>query len=141
MKTDVELLIEELNRLIRYDDSPIMKGYLINIDKLLLKRAIEALEGLQDFYMGNSCMNLPITQCPKCGANIENTQIRTNRDFINSLSDESLANSLDAAINGSPCHLICNNYENCLKFPDVEPVCANHYVEWLRSKYDKESEC
>ena len=46
MKTDIELLIEELNRLIRYDDA-IMKGYLISIDKLLLKRTIEALEGLQ----------------------------------------------------------------------------------------------
>lgn len=47
MKTDIELLIEELNRLIRYDDA-IMKGYLISIDKLLLKRTIEALEGLQE---------------------------------------------------------------------------------------------
>lgn len=92
MKTDIELLIEELNRLIRYDDAPFMKGYLINIDKLLLKRTIEALEGLQDFYMRNSCMDLSISHCLKCGANIENTQIRTNRDFIDSLSDESLAN-------------------------------------------------
>ena len=47
MKTDIELLIEELNRLIHYDDAPIMKGYLISIDKLLLQRTIEALEGVQ----------------------------------------------------------------------------------------------
>lgn len=137
MKTDIELSIEELNRLMRYDDA-IMKRFLINIDKLLLKETIEALEGSQDFYMGDSCMNLPITQCPKCGANIENTQIRTNRDFINSLSDESLANFLDAVSDGGACHLICNNYENCLKFPDVEPVCVDHYLEWLKSKYEKE---
>lgn len=51
MKTDIELLIEELNRLIRYDD-PIMKGYLISIDKLLLQRTIEALEGLQGVLYG-----------------------------------------------------------------------------------------
>lgn len=50
MKTDIELLIEELNRLIRYDDAPIMKGYLTNIDKLLLQRTIEALEGLDMAY-------------------------------------------------------------------------------------------
>lgn len=52
MKTDIELLIEELNRLIRYDDAPIMKGYLISIDKLLLQRTIEALEGLQGVLYG-----------------------------------------------------------------------------------------
>lgn len=125
MKTDIELLIEELNRLIRYDD-PIMKGYLISIDKLLLQRTIEALEGLN----AHKQVKLEL-----------DTKEKTNRDFINSLSDESLANFLDAAINGSPCHLICNNYENCLKFPDVEPVCVDHYLEWLKSKYDKESEC
>lgn len=126
MKTDVELLIEELNRLIRYDDAPIMKGYLISIDKLLLQRTIEALEELN----AHKQVKLEL-----------DTKEKTNRDFINSLSDESLANFLDAAINGSPCHLICNNYEKCLKFPDVEPVCVDHYLEWLRSKYDKESEC
>ena len=122
MKTDIELLIEELNRLIRYDDA-IMKRFLINIDKLQLQRTNEALEELN----AHKQVKLEL-----------DTKEKTNRDFINSLSDESLANFLDAAINGSPCHLICNNYENCLKFPDVEPVCANHYVEWLRSKYDKE---
>lgn len=126
MKTDIELLIEELNRLIHYDDAPIMKGYLISIDKLLLQRTIEALEGLN----AHKQVKLEL-----------DTKEKTNRDFINSLSDESLANFLDAAINGSPCHLICNNYENCLKFPDVEPVCVDHYLEWLKSKYDKESEC
>lgn len=122
MKTDIEPLIEELNRLIRYDDA-IMKRFLINIDKLLLKRTIEALEELN----AHKQVKLEL-----------DTKEKTNRDFINSLSDESLANFLDAAINGSPCHLICNNYENCLKFPDVEPVCVDHYLEWLKSKYDKE---
>lgn len=125
MKTDIELLIEELNRLIRYDDA-IMKRFLINIDKLQLQRTIEALEELN----AHKQVKLEL-----------DTKEKTNRDFINSLSDESLANFLDAAINGSPCHLICNNYENCLKFPDVEPVCVDHYLEWLKSKYDKESEC
>lgn len=123
MKTDIELLIEELNRLIRYDDAPIMKGYFINIDKLLLKRTIEALEGLDVAY--------------KQGKLKLETKEKTNRDFINSLSDESLANFLDAAINGSPCHLICNNYEKCLK-NDFESVCVDHYLEWLKSKYEKE---
>lgn len=128
MKTDIELLIEELNRLIRYDDL-IMKRFLISIDKLQLQiqRTIEALEELDVAY--------------KQGKLKLETKEKTNRDFINSLSDESLANFLDAAINGSPCHLICNNYEKCLKFPDVEPVCVDHYLEWLKSKYDKESEC
>lgn len=51
MKTDIELLIEELNRLIRYDDL-IMKRFLISIDKLLLQRTIEALEGLQGVLYG-----------------------------------------------------------------------------------------
>ena len=123
MKTDIELLIEELNRLICYDDAPIMKGYLISIDKLLLKRTIEALEGLDMAYKQ---VKLEL-----------DTKEKTNRDFINSLSDESLANFLDAAINGSPCHLICNNYEKCLK-NDFESVCVNHYIEWLKSKYEKE---
>ena len=51
MKTDIELLIEELNRLMRYDDL-IMKRFLFSIDKLQLQRTIEALEGLQGVLYG-----------------------------------------------------------------------------------------
>ena len=50
VKTDIELMIKELNRLIHYDDAPIMKGYVISIDKSLLQKTIEMLEGLNGAY-------------------------------------------------------------------------------------------
>ena len=50
MKTDTELLIEELNRLIRYDNSPVGPVFGILINKPLLNKTIEALGELNGAY-------------------------------------------------------------------------------------------
>lgn len=55
----------------------------------------------------------------------------TNADHIRAMSDEELARFLDC-VHADPCSSCCGNLYWCRRNNAPEPVCKNHFLEWLQ---------
>lgn len=60
----------------------------------------------------------------------------TNADRIREMNDEELAEFLER-VHISPCETCCDNLYWCHRNNALEPVCKNHFVEWLRRPADE----
>lgn len=56
---------------------------------------------------------------------------QTNADRIRSMSDEELAAFLER-VHVDPCSACCDNLYWCRRNNAPEPVCKNHFLEWLQ---------
>ena len=55
----------------------------------------------------------------------------TNADRIRRMSDEELAAFLER-VHENPCDACCGNWGQCCRNNAPEPVCKNHFLEWLQ---------
>lgn len=55
----------------------------------------------------------------------------TNADRIRAMSDEELAAFLER-VHVDPCSACCDNLYWCRRNNAPEPVCKNHFLEWLQ---------
>ena len=55
----------------------------------------------------------------------------TNADRIRAMSDEELAAFLER-VHVAPCSACCDNLYWCRRNNAPEPVCKNHFLEWLQ---------
>lgn len=79
-------------------------------------------------YRGSACAALRSTY----GADTD-PEIITNADRIRAMSDDELAELFYViADKNESCVRICNNFERCKRNNAPEPVCQNHYLDWLR---------
>jgi len=60
-------------------------------------------------------------------------KVMTNADRIRAMTDEELAELFYAiADKRESCLKICNNLDWCRRNNAPEPICQNHYLDWLR---------
>ena len=55
----------------------------------------------------------------------------SNADRIRAMSDEKLAVFLER-VHENPCDACCGNWGQCCRNNAPEPVCKNHFLEWLQ---------
>ena len=60
----------------------------------------------------------------------------TNFEKIKTMSIDEMVEFLEAACDSS-CITICNNYDRCIRNNAIEPICKNHYKEWLESEVEE----
>ena len=58
----------------------------------------------------------------------------TNAQKIRAMSDEELAAFLER-VHVDPCSACCDNLYWCRRNNAPEPVCKNHFLEWLQHFY------
>ncbi len=58
-------------------------------------------------------------------------KLKTNADSIRAMNDEELAKFLDE-VHDYPCETCCGNLYWCRRNNAPEPVCKQHYLEWLQ---------
>lgn len=62
---------------------------------------------------------------------------KTNADRIRAMSDEELAAFLER-VHVDPCSACCDNLYWCRRNNAPEPVCKNHFLEWLQQPAKEE---
>ena len=106
-----------------------------------------------------------ITSCPQCGGRVRSISVgwkcescqgfidmrgefhphkeepfmppMTNADRIRAMSDEELAEFLER-VHVDPCSACCDNLYWCRRNNAPEPVCKNHFLEWLQQPAKEE---
>ena len=76
-------------------------------------------------------------RCPNCGGTGVITVVVTNADRIRAMSDEELAAFLER-VHVDQCSACCDNLYWCRRNNAPEPVCKNHFLEWLQQLYEGE---
>lgn len=67
-----------------------------------------------------------------------NPDIITNADRIRAMSDEELAVFLER-VRVDPCSTCCDNLYWCRRNNAPEPVCKNHFLEWLQQPAEEDT--
>lgn len=55
---------------------------------------------------------------------------KTNYDRIRAMSVEEMAEFFDRIVKDN-CTTICSHIDKCLRNNATEPICKNHYKQWL----------
>lgn len=69
--------------------------------------------------------------CVVCGSIQYRT--KTNFEIIKDMNEEQLAEFLHKVAHDN-CNVCCNHLNKCLRNNAIEPICSNHYVDWLKSE-------
>lgn len=59
----------------------------------------------------------------------------TNAEKIRQMSSNELAELFDR-IHAFPCEACCSNLGKCRRNNALEPICKNHFLEWLNMEAD-----
>ena len=62
----------------------------------------------------------------------------TNADRLRAMSDEELAAFLER-VHVDPCSACCDNLYWCRRNNAPEPVCKNHFLEWLQQPAEEDT--
>ena len=62
----------------------------------------------------------------------------TNADRIRSMSDEELEAFLER-VHENPCDACCGNWGQCRRNNAPEPICKNHFLEWLQQPAEEDN--
>ena len=65
-------------------------------------------------------------------------EIITNADYIRAMSDEELAAFLER-VHVDPCSACCDNLYWCRRNNAPEPICKNHFLEWLQQPAEEDT--
>ena len=76
-------------------------------------------------------------RCPNCGGTGIVKVPMTNSDRIRAMSDEELAAFLER-VHVDTCSACCDNLYWCRRNNAPEPVCKNHFLEWLQQPCEGE---
>ena len=71
-----------------------------------------------------------------CGAYVPKSV--TNADRIRAMSDEELAAFLER-VHVDPCSACCDNLYWCRRNNAPEPICKNHFLEWLQQPAEEDT--
>ena len=78
-------------------------------------------------------------RCPNCGGTGIVKVPMTNADRIRDMSDEELAEFLKR-VHVDPCSACCDNLYWCRRNNAPEPVCKNHFLEWLQQPAEEKED-
>ena len=79
-----------------------------------------------------------LERCPNCGGTGAITVVVTNADRIRRMSDKDLAEFLNR-VHVDPCSSCCGNLYWCRRNNALEPVCKNHFLEWLQQPAEEDT--
>lgn len=77
-------------------------------------------------------------RCPNCGGTGIVKVPMTNADRIRDMSDEELAEFLKR-VHVDPCSACCDNLYWCRRNNAPEPVCKNHFLDWLKQPAEEDT--
>ncbi len=69
--------------------------------------------------------------CGTCG--FYQKDKHTNFEKIKDMTVEEMAEFLDR-VRYDYCTTCCNNLNNCMRNNAIEPICKNHFINWLESE-------
>ena len=94
--------------------------------------------GANVFHKGNKP---GLWVCNGCGTEYADETYdsrETNADRIRDMSDEELAEFLKR-VHVDPCSACCDNLYWCRRNNAPEPVCKNHFLEWLQQSTEEDT--